>query len=89
MGKKYEEIQDEPLKASEPAVSCGIQTDVHTFGGMHISSVHNSEQLQTDEYGRIMLTESMCEAVSKAEQSLTDGACLNEEMFQARFARWL
>ena len=44
---------------------------------------------ETDEYGRIILTEEMKEAVSKAEQSLADETCLKEEMFQKRFIKWL
>ena len=51
--------------------------------------VKDKESIQTDENGRIILTENMKTAVQKAEQSLVDGTCLTEEMFQARFAKWL
>ena len=43
---------------------------------------------ETDEYGRIILSEEMKEAVSKAEQSIADGTCLTEDLFQKRFIKW-
>ena len=89
MSKKYEDIQDEPLMASEPVAAYGLRTDVQGLGSMRMSPAHTSESFQTDEYGRIVLTKRMREALHKAEQSLADGSCLNEEMFQARFAKWL
>ena len=46
-----------------------------------LTQIDRSEPFQTDEYGRIVLTENMREAVRKAEQSLADGTCLTEEMF--------
>ena len=40
-------------------------------------------------FERITLSENMKEAVRKAVQSLAEGDCLTEEMFQTRFAKWL
>lgn len=37
----------------------------------------------------IPLTDDMKASLHKAEQDLTDGNCLTEEKFQARFAKWL
>lgn len=54
-----------------------------------LTQIDRSEPFQTDEYGRIVLTENMREAVRKAEKSLSDGSCLTEEMFQTRFAKWM
>ena len=44
---------------------------------------------ETDEFGRIILSEEMKRAVLMAEQGLADGTCLTEEMFVKRFAKWL
>ena len=54
-----------------------------------LTQIDRDEPFQTDELGRIMLTENMREAVYKAERSMAEGTCLNEEMFQTRFAKWL
>ena len=47
------------------------------------------EEIKTDERGRIILTEEMKNSLNKAQQSLEDGRCLNQEMFRKRFAKWL
>ena len=54
-----------------------------------LTQIDRDEPFQTDELGRIMLTENMREAVYKAERSMAEGTCLNEEMFQTRVAKWL
>lgn len=38
---------------------------------------------------RIILTEEMKASLHEAERDLTNGNCLTEENFQARFAQWL
>ena len=47
------------------------------------------EVIITDERGRIILTERMKNSLYKAQQSLEEGRCLNQEMFRKRFAKWL
>lgn len=47
------------------------------------------EDIKTDERGRIILTERMKNSLYKAQQSLEEGRCLNQEMFRKRFAKWL
>ena len=57
--------------------------------GDTLTQINRDGQFKTDEQGRIVLSENMREAVYKAEMSLADGACLTEQMFQTRFAKWL
>lgn len=47
------------------------------------------EEIKTDERGRIILTERMKNSLYKAQQSLEEGRCLNQDMFRERFAKWL
>ena len=47
------------------------------------------EEIKTDERGRIILTERMKNSLNKAQQSLEEGRCLNQDMFRKRFAKWL
>ena len=47
------------------------------------------EEIETDERGWIILTEEMKNSLYKAQQSLEEGLCLNQEMFRKRFAKWL
>ena len=47
------------------------------------------EEIKTDEYGRILLTEKMKNSLHNAERSLEEGKCMNKEMFRQRFAKWL
>lgn len=54
-----------------------------------LTQISHDEPFRTDDFGRIILSEKMIESVHKAEQSLTDGTCLTEEMFQAHFSKWL
>ena len=47
----------------------------------------DGEEIKTDERGRIILTERMKNSLNKAQQSLEEGRCLNQEMFRKRFAK--
>ena len=47
------------------------------------------EEKQTDELGRIVLTEQMKNALYNAERSFEKGQCLNKDMFHQRFSKWL
>lgn len=47
------------------------------------------EEIKTDERGRIILTDEMKNSLNKAQQSLEEGRCLNQEMSRKRFAKWL
>ena len=47
------------------------------------------ESFLTDEFGRIMLTDTMKESLQKAEEALAEESCMTEEKFQARFAQWI
>ena len=46
------------------------------------------QDINTDEAGRILLTDRMKDALNNAEQSYAEGSCLNEEQFHERFAKW-
>ena len=39
--------------------------------------------------GCVVLTDAMRESLAKAQESLAQGSCLTEDMFQTRFAKWL
>lgn len=49
----------------------------------------DGENIKTDERGRIILTERMKNSLYKAQQSLEEGRCLDQEMFRKSFAKWL
>lgn len=51
--------------------------------------VGQEEAFKTDEFGRVVLTREMREAVHQAEKDLESGKCVNEDVFQKRFAKWL
>ena len=51
--------------------------------------VDKEEPFKTDEFGRIILTQEMRNAVKRAEQDFEDGKCLSESDFNERFAKWL
>ncbi len=38
--------------------------------------------------GRVVLTDAMRESLAKAQESLAEGRCLTEDMFQTHFAKW-
>ena len=44
---------------------------------------------KSDEFGRIVLSKDMREAVAQAERDLETGKCLSEAAFKERFAKWL
>ena len=69
--------------------SIGDVITIEELRSFFLTQIDRDEPFQTDELGRIMLTENMREAVDKAERSMAEGACLTEEMFQTRFANWL
>ncbi len=47
----------------------------------------DEEEIITDERGRIILTEEMKNSLHKAQQSLEEGRCLNQEMFHRRIVK--
>lgn len=81
-----EETQKDSRQVSEPVAVYGMEANANAFV---LPIKHSNEPFETDEYGRIILSEEMRDAVSKAEQSLADGTCLTEEIFLKRFAKWL
>ncbi len=42
-----------------------------------------------NQFGRIVLTKEMRDAVQQAEHDFEEGRCIGEEAFQKRFAKWL
>jgi hypothetical protein len=81
-----EETQPQSHQVSEPSVAYGMEANANA---VVLPIKHSTEPFKTDEYGRIILSDEMRDAVSKAEQSLAEGTCLTEEMFLKRFAKWL
>ena len=77
MTQKYKSKEQPSPTASEPAA-------VYTTSRIRHIPV---KPLPVQE--SIPLTEEMKASLHKAEQGLTDGNCLTEEKFQARFAKWL
>ena len=51
--------------------------------------VGQEEPFRTDEFGRIILTKKMRDAVHLAERDLEEGKCYTESEFKARFSKWL
>lgn len=51
--------------------------------------IEKEEPFKTDEFGRIVLTKEMRDAVQQAEHDFEEGRCIGEEAFQKRFAKWL
>ena len=51
--------------------------------------VGQEEPFRTDEFGRIILTKKMRDAVHLAERDLEEGRCYTESEFKARFSKWL
>lgn len=62
------------------------RTDVEN--GEFLTQIDREEPINTDGYGRIMLTDAMRKSLANAQESLVQGRCLTEEMFQTRFAKW-
>ena len=51
--------------------------------------VGQEEPFRTDEFGRIILTKKMRDAVHLAERDLEEGRCYTESEFKTRFSKWL
>ena len=49
----------------------------------------SEEFFKADEFGRIILSGEMRDAVVQAEHDLDSGKCLSESVFKERFAKWL
>lgn len=75
-------------EVAEPAVAYGTQSGALN-GELLASGDDTVEQFKVDEYGRILLTDRMKEALQNAERSFAEGSCLNKEQFCERFAKWL
>ena len=63
MSKKYEDIQDEPLMASEPVAAYGLRTDVQT-----LDSYSKSPNARTPEEMHAILTERIRKAEAGQEE---------------------
>ena len=96
--------EDSPVMATEPAMmlSEGVSRSGllgQVMGLSHSDKVALMKYLRrdtgqadgamTDEFGRVVLTKEMREAVHKAERDYENGRCLSEEQFKQRFAKWL
>lgn len=83
--------KEESLRSLGRQSSCATREQalkqVEMLDAAHSSIVQ--EEIKTDERGRIILTEHMKNSLYKAQQSLEEGRCLNQEMFRERFAKWL
>ena len=51
--------------------------------------VGQEDPFRTDEFGRIILTKKMRDAVHLAERDLEEGRCYTESEFKTRFSKWL
>lgn len=96
MRKNYnqEETQQKCHQVSEPVVAYGSEKRDMSPEELYSVIVDDvkaivQEEIKTDERGRIILTERMKNSLYKAQQSLEEGRCLNQEMFRKRFAKWL
>lgn len=103
-GKRYEE-SDKDHTVAEPVAMLSESVSRSGLLGQVMSLSHddkvalmrylredtgqNETPLATDEFGRVVLTKAMRQAVYSAERDYEDGKCLSEEQFQQRFAKWL
>ena len=91
LSQSMNESQDESLRSLGRPSSCATREQaikqVEMLEAAHSGLVQ--EDIKTDERGRIILTERMKNSLYKAQQSLEEGRCLNQEMFRKRFAKWL
>lgn len=85
------ESQEESLRSLGRPSSCATREQAIKQVEMleAARSGHVQDEIKTDERGRIILTERMKNSLNKAQQSLEEGRCLNQEMFRKRFAKWL
>lgn len=103
--KGYPYIEEEPMAVAEPAVAAWSESvsgsgllgqvmklsrpDKVALIKYLKKDVEAEEPFHTDDFGRIILTKKMREAVAKAEHSYEQSECLSEETFKQRFAKWL
>ena len=91
LSQSMNESQEESLRSLGRPSSCATREQaikqVEMLEAAHSDLVQ--EEIKTDERGRIILTERMKNSLHKAQQSLEEGRCLNQEMFRKRFAKWL
>ncbi len=73
----YKIPEDSTPMAEEPTVAYNVSSTC----GIPVNTLPAQE--------RIILTEEMKASLHEAERDLTNGNCLTEENFQARFAQWL
>lgn len=89
--QSMKESQEESLRSlgrpSSSATREQALKQVEMLDAAHSSIVQ--EEIKTDERGKIILTEEMKNSLYKAQQSLEEGQCLNQEMFRKRYAKWL
>ena len=103
-GKKYD-VVDTVHTVAEPAAMLSESVSKSGLLGQVMSLNHDDKvalmrylrqdtgqketPIATDEFGRVVLTKVMRQAVYSAERDYEDGKCLSEEQFQQRFAKWL
>lgn len=91
LSQSMKESQEQSLRSLGRPSSCATREQaikqVEMLEAAHSGLVQ--EDIKTDERGRIILTERMKNSLLKAQQSLEEGRCLNQEMFRERFAKWL
>jgi len=87
MNESQEELLRSLGRPSSSATREQALKQVEMLDAAHSSIVQ--EEIKTDERGRILLTERMKNSLHKAQQSLEEGRCLNQEMFRKRFTKWL
>ncbi|GEM_PF-2398477 len=102
---RYDETDNSPMTAADPAAMLSESVSRSGLLGQVMSLSHedkvalvrylrqdteqNEVPLATDEFGRVVLTKTMRQAVHNAERDYEDDKCLSEEQFQQRFAKWL
>lgn len=65
------------------------QTDKEALVRYLRLDIETENPFKTDEFGRIILSKDMQNAVVQAERDLEAGKCLTESAFKERFAKWL
>ncbi len=65
------------------------QTDKEALVRYLRLDIETENPFKTDEFGRIILSKDMQNAVVQAERDLDAGKCLTESAFKERFAKWL
>ena len=103
-GKSYDELDhghtaaESPAMLSENVSRSGLLGQVMSLSHddkvalmryLRQDTGQKGEALATDEFGRVVLTSEMRQALYSAGRDYEDGKCLSEEQFQQRFAKWL